>query len=197
MRKHLKDLTLMEFDKYKELIAEEKTDWGEILLLFGEDINKLEVNQLIDYQTQISNMHLNTIGVFEEYFINGTRYKLIKRLTDIKAAQFIDFQTYLVNGKTNEILSVFLIPMYLDKQTKLQKLLKRENLKVYEYGTGYDVSKVQMDIYNHLDIGTANELAAFFLRSSTILLDSMKTYLELKNQAAMKLQKKKDLTNQK
>ena len=87
--------------------------------------------------------------------------------------------------------------MYLDKQTKLQKLLKRENLKVYEYGTGYDVSKVQMDIYNHLDIGTANELAAFFLRSSTILLDSMKTYLELKMKKEEKLQKKKDLTNQK
>lgn len=195
--KHLKDLTLMEFDKYKELIAEEKTDWGEILLLFGEDINKLEVNQLIDYQTQISNMYLNTIGVFDEYVINGKRYKLIKRLTDIKAAQFIDFQTYIVNGKTNEILSVFLVPMYLDKQTVIQKFLKKENWKVYEYGTGYDVSEVQIDIYNHLNIGTANELAAFFLSSSTHLLDNMKTYLELKMKKEEKLQKKKNPTNQK
>lgn len=180
--KHLTELTLIQFEQYKELVEEEKPDWYSIFLLFDLDINDMEVNELIDYQTQLGNMYLNTIGVFDEYVINGQKYKLIKNITEIKAVQFIDFQTYLVNNNLHEMLSIFLIPMYLDKQTPIQKLLKKQVWKTHEYGTNYDIKKVQDELYNHLTIGKANDMAAFFLTSSTILLDSMRVYLEKKNQ---------------
>ena len=195
--KHLCELTLKEYEEYQELIKEELTDWYSIFLLFGEDVNKMEVYELLDKQNLLADMNLNTVGVFDTYFINGNYYKLTKRMTDIKAAQFIDFQYYVSRNKLHEILSVFLIPTKLKEHKGINKYLKRNKIEFEdcEYGVGYDGVKVQQELYNHMTIGTANELAAFFLKQSTHLLDSMRIYLDKKmEKEQMKLKKSQTKT---
>jgi hypothetical protein len=87
--------------------------------------------------------------------------------------------------KLEEVLSVFLIPQYR----------KWGKWHTYKYNSGYDVIKVQENLYNHMKIGDAQELSNFFLKSSVKLLGLMKGFLEKKQVKEKKKHLKRQADN--
>lgn len=181
--KHLSEFTLKEYEQYTELIKEEvNTDWYTILKLFSINIDTITTAEMKDIQYNISEMTLEGHKVKSIYNIKGKRFKTHLNLKNIKASQFIDFQTYITNFKLHEILSVFLIP-----QTK--KLFKWSTPL---YNTGYDILEVQKYLYENFTIGEANELAVFFFNQSSNLLEVMKDYL-VKKELKMRMNYQREI----
>ena len=183
--RHLNDLTIKEFEQYKELIEEDVIDEAAILELFGLDINKLSITELNDNMNKINSMTLFN-KIKKHYTIKGVRYKANLNIMNLNAAQFIDFQSYMKDFKIEQILSIFLIP-----QTKTWYGWKNG-----KYNTNYNPNEVIKDIYNEFKMSDAKVLSDFFLSQSTNLLKIMKDYLTKK----LLLKKKKqikDLKNRK
>lgn len=188
--KKLNELTIKEFNDYLEIVKNindnsDLMDTIELLKLFGykdvEDMSVDEYNRSMFYvNNQVSLRNIKK-GVKKYYFINGIKYKATLNMTKITTGQFIDLQTFLVDNKLEEILSVILIPMK-------KKLFGWEEQK---YNT-YDLLYHQRQILNYFNIGDANELSSFFLTQSTNLLKVTKEYLEKK----MTIQKLKWLKKQ-
>jgi len=88
--------------------------------------------------------------------INGKKYDVIRKIEEINAAQYIDYQTFLKSedpdSKLAEILSIFIIPE--DKK----------------YADGYDIVDVISDIKEYLPITIALNICFFFLKRE---LDSL------------------------
>lgn len=178
--KHLKDLTLKEFDEYKELIEDKEPDTLKILELFNCDTSIMLYDELIKKTNEIFNMKLTNIGVFDTYIIGGKLFKVNLDLTKMTAGQFIDFQTYMKDYKLQNILSVFLIPVKVE--TKIKKgLFKDKTITIetpYKYSDGYDTLDIINFLYENFTIGNADELAAFFLSQSNQLLEVMTVYFQ-------------------
>jgi hypothetical protein len=189
--KHISKLTIKEFNRYKELIEDSNPDWVSIFQLFGEDITDMNIQELTKLQLELESMYIDDLGIFDNYEINGKMYKTLKDITKMTAAQFIDFQTYMVDNELHKILSIFLIPSVEVKQSKLDKLLNRPIKYDYKkYGIDYSIDEVQSDILNHFTIGKAHTLSVFFLMKSNDLLVGLKEYLEITEvKKRMKLQK--------
>lgn len=176
-QKELKQLTINEFGRYQEILKEEEPDILEILELFGYDIDNMSISDMYKYQQVIQSQVLPSNGIVEKvYKINGRRFKACLNLTNINAAQFIDFQNYLKNFKLEQVLSVFLIPMYRNWYGRWV---------AYTYSTGYDAVEVMEYLKMNMTIGEANQISSFFLNSSLGLLKVMKDY------SAKKYQRKK------
>lgn len=184
--KTLNDLSLKEFDKYKELIVEEKLDLEEVFKLFGYDITEMDVAEMRKIETLISGMSLYKGGVKKVYNINGRRFKAQLNLTNISASQFIDYQMYLNPFDLKCVLSVILIPQ---KRSWFGWITPK-------YNDGYDIFEVQNYLYNNFTIGEANNLSNFFFQQSEDLLRVMKGYLE-KKKVKMKMKQIKTQLNQK
>lgn len=96
--------------------------------------------------------------------INGKKYNVVKRIEDINAAQYIDYQTYLKKEDPDsyiaEILSIFIIPD--DKR----------------YNEGYDILDVIKDIKEHLSVTVCFNICFFFLQKEIGLLQRTAICLE-------------------
>lgn len=176
--KTLNELTIKEFNDYLEIVRNindntDLFDTIELLELFGyknvEDMTVDEYNKAMLYISNQAYIKNPKKGVKKYYFINGIKYKSTLNMTKFTAGQFIDLQTFLIDNKMEELLSVILIPMK-------KKLIGWEEQK---YNT-YDLLYHQKQILNYFNIGDANELSAFFLQQSTNLLKVTKEYLEKK-----------------
>lgn len=174
--RELKDFTIKEYEKYTELL--EMGDVFGIFELFGLDATKMPMDKYEKSLRKIQSMSLPTKGVHKHYTVKGTRYKVCLNHLKIKASQFIDFQHHMKDFKIENVLSVFMIPQY-----------KKWGIwRTHKYNEGYNINEVQNELYSHMKIGDANELRAFFLTSSTKLLELMKASLEKRE---YKMRKKK------
>ena len=168
--RHIKDFTIKEFMQYQEMLQYDEPDMISIFNLFGLDMMKLSYDVYQRKWMEIVSMVLPRNGVEKHYTIKGTRYKVCLNHLKLSAGQFIDFQTYMRDFKLEEVMSVFLIPQHK----------KWGRWVTPKYNSGYDIIKVQENLYNHMKIGDAQELSAFFLDSSVKLLGLMKGFLEKK-----------------
>jgi hypothetical protein len=100
----------------------------------------------------------NTAFLYEEpkpkkissvYSLNGTEYKIMKKINDITTAQFIDYQSIATESsdRISEFLSIFFIPIGC------------------KYNDGnYDREKVVDDISSYLSAEEALGIANFFIK---------------------------------
>lgn len=170
MKKHLKDLTIEEFNSYSEMLSMDEPDIFGIFELFGMDAINMPMDKFQQQWTKIQQMVLIPKGVERVYNIKGKRYKAELNHLKLSAGQFIDFQTYMREFKLEEILSVFLIPQYR----------KWGRWRTHKYNSGYDIIEVQEHLLKNMTIGDAQNLSNFFLESSVKLLELMKGFSEKK-----------------
>ena len=168
--RHIKDFSIKEFTQYQEMLQYDEPDMISIFNLFGLDMMSLSYDAFQKKWMEIISMVLPRNGVEKYYKINGVRYKACLNHLKLSAGQFIDFQSYMRDFKLEEVMSVFLIPQHK----------KWGRWVTPKYNSGYDIIKVQENLYNHMKIGDAQELSAFFLDSSVKLLGLMKGFLEKK-----------------
>lgn len=168
--KHLSYLTIKEYNEFNELIKQKETDWVELFKLFGLQIDKMTIRDVEKSKSEILNMELLPIKIQKVYNINGWRFKVEENITKIKAGQYIDLQYYLVENRTEQILSIFLYP-----QEK-----KWFGYKTKKYGS-YDMEEVQDYLLNNMTINDALELTNFFFQQSISLLKITQQSLEKKS----------------
>lgn len=177
--KNLNDFTIKEFNDYLEITKNinensDITDTFSLLELFGIDNpDDLSIDEYKKYMMDINNqvsIKNPKKGVKKYYYINGKKYKSTLNMRKLNAAQFIDLQSFLVENKLEQILSVVLIPM---KKTFF-------GWTDQEYNKNYDILTVQNQILNNFKIGDANELSSFFFQQSTNSLKVTKDYLDKK-----------------
>lgn len=181
--KKIEELTLAEYDKYKELKDAEDFNIFELFEFLGiKNAEDLDIKQFTTLSSLVLNDGLVAKSIKEVYDVGGRKFKAVLTISDIKAAQFIDYQTYSINFKLDRILSVFLLP-------------EKSKGKFYKYNTGYDMAELQKFIYNNFTIGDAYSLSAFFLTLCIKLLPIIKNSLARETAIQMhktqKRQKKK------
>lgn len=117
--------------------------------------------------------------VSEKYKINGETYRLVMNPGEIITSQYIDFKNLYPTRDEHmaEILAIFLIPEGKD------------------YNDGYDISKVEKDIYEHLPITYALGMTAFFLLLWEVWNQVLNSYS--KNLIKKEIKKTKDPTRKK
>lgn len=179
--KNLNDFTLKEFEEYSELIQEKDVDVFRIMELFDiDEPNNLPFDKYNKYWVEIQGMTLDTSKKVKiEYKIGNMKFKPVLDILSLNAAQFIDFQNYMNEFKLHQVLSVFMLPKY--KKGFIWKTRK--------YADGYNPLDIQDYLYNNMKIGEANILSGFFLKSSVILLETIKDCSENK----MWMMKKKQI----
>lgn len=110
--------------------------------------------------------------------INGHNYSILRRVEDMTAGQYIDYQNYLSNGDIDKwlpyILSIFLIP---------------EGKK---YGS-YDIDEVVKEINEHMSVENALAISNFFFLKSERLISSTLRYLGWMMKKMEKKEKNKEV----
>ena len=170
--KHINDLTIREFYEFRELI-ENNANPLEILPLFGVSVDDLSIQEFQDIFNDIINQKIQVEPVKDKYIINSIKYHPELNIKNIKAAQFIDLQTYTKDEKYEKILSVFMLP--ISKKGWFSKEDKKK------YNTGYDIFSVQENLLNHMRIGDAIALTAFFFELSIKLLPIIRDSLMIQS----------------
>lgn len=93
--------------------------------------------------------------------LKGKKYEIVKDLTDITTAQFIDYNS-LINDyedKYVELLSIFIIP------------------KGHKYNQDYDIKEVVEEIGNNLTVEEALYLSNFFINKYKTYAKRLRLYL--------------------
>ena len=185
--KKLGELTLKEYNEYKELLNSEHFNIFEIMNLLGiKDPDKLELVEFNNITNMIVSESINIPPIKKLYLVNGRYFKPVLMVKDIKAAQFTDFQAFMSGEyKLNRVLSVFLLPVDVKKN-----IFKKTVYKAKNYNEGYDVLEVQNFLYNNFNIQDALALSSFFLNLSARLLPLTLGYLNRKMMKMMVKQKK-------
>ena len=91
--------------------------------------------------------------VKDEYWLNGNKYYLHKKLSDFRVAQFMDYEQIIKNNKGIDAYPQF-ISLFMTPSSD------------GAYGDGYDVARVADDIRKYMSIADADSIANFFLRQS-------------------------------
>lgn len=177
--KTLGNLTIKEFEEYK--IALQDDNFSRVCDLFELDINELTVEEYNEFISNLTMDKIQDIPIKEVYNINGRLFKTVSMIKDLKAGQFIDFQSSIGIGRIESILSIFLIPYDKPKLFKKSKLVK--------YNTGYDILEVQDYLFNNMTMSDVNALSTFFLTLSLKLLPRIQISLMQK----MKKMKKEEI----
>lgn len=132
-----------------------------------EEILEYSLPKYSEYVRQmdfLSEKPVNKADCQRHLNINGKKYDVIRKIEDINAAQYIDYQTYLKqpdpDSKLAEILSIFVIP-----QGK-------------KYADGYDIAEVINDIKEYLPITVCFNICFFFLKKEINSLQRTAIYLE-------------------
>ena len=97
--------------------------------------------------------------------LNGKTYDVVRKVEDLTAAQYIDYQAFMKmddpDGKLGEILSIFIIP---------------EGKK---YGEGYDIVDVINEIKEYLPVTVAFNICFFFRKKQIKSIKRTLIYLGL------------------
>ena len=111
--------------------------------------------------------------VKDEYWLNGNKYYLHKKLNDFRVAQYIDYDQIMKHNKGMEAYAQF-ISLFLTPSSD------------GVYGEGYDVGAVAEDVRKYMSIADADSIANFFLRQSRAFIV---TFLWSTHRSTMKLMK--------
>lgn len=116
--------------------------------------------------------------VKDEYWLNGNKYYLHKKLGDFKVAQYIDYEQIMKNNNGIDSYAEF-IALFLMPEPDC------------DYGDGYAVESVVSDIKNYMSIADAYSIATFFLQLSKAYTIHFLRYSMSKAMTGMKDKKKK------
>ena len=154
------------------------------------DMDLSKVSDLMSKLIFLNNFELPDIKINFKIQLPNYKLKLMKDVTKINIAQYIDYQTFLKSKDHNieQILSVFLIP------------------EGFKYNTDYDILDLQREIRENLSFRLSQGLLHFFLvgyvqslmRTLTYYVEKikkMKTETEEKKEMIVKHQKVKDQIN--
>lgn len=176
LKERLEDKSLNEYDKevIKIAFANNMTE-DEVWSLTIAKFKELQVETLWMQEFPISDN-----PKFKTLKINDETYNVDTNLQNFTIAQYIDFQTFYPQRKTNErmlgnILACFIIP------------------KGKKYIEGYDVQDMISKLNDNLDILTANEIMFFFLKQYLISIRVLANYFNY----MMKKMKKKSKDKEK
>lgn len=169
------DISLSQYYKIKELLEEpdEWTTYNIIDLLYSVDSVNLPLTELKKYNNALEflNKEVPVVNIKPQYKINGVTYNSNFNLTQVTAAQFIDYQNYIGTEHFEDYLSVFFIP------------------EGHNYNDGYDIEQVKKDLLE-LDFPTVKSVAFFFTIFLAKLQNSFLSYLK-KDLRKMKMEKEK------
>lgn len=175
--KDWKDITLKQYYTIKELLEEpdDYTTYNIIDLLYSVDSVNLPLTELKKYSGSLEflNKEVPVVNIKPQYKINGVTYNSNFNLTQVTAAQFIDYQNYIGTEHFEDYLSVFFIP------------------EGHQYNDGYDIEQVKKDLLE-LDFPTVKSVAFFFTIFLAKLQNSFLSYLK-KDLRKMKMEKRKEI----
>lgn len=173
--KDWKDISLKEYYKIKELLEEpdDYTTYNLIDLLYSVDSVNMPLTELSKYNGALEfiNKEVPVVNLKAQYELNGVVYNSNYNLSQVSAAQFIDYQNYIGTEKFEDYLSVFFIP------------------EGHKYNDGYDIEQVKKDLLE-LDFPTVKSIAFFFTIQLAKLQNSFLSYLK-KDLKKMKVEKEK------
>lgn len=167
-QKDWNDITLRQFNNIASYLKlqDDYTTLNILAEIYPEvDFETISIN---DFSTSFKDAmsFLNTdiphVKLKDTYTLNDTVYKSNFDLTIVSVAQFIDYQNYIKNEKTNNyenILSIFVIP------------------EGHSYNDGYDLDKAKQDI-KELPMPVIKTAAFFFTIQFAEFLEIFQQYLE-------------------
>ena len=170
------DLTLGRYLQIREILKNSELDELDVQSQVMAILQDKSVEEVLEYSLPKYSEYVRQMDFLgdrpepkaecpKHLVINGKKYDVIRRIEDINAAQYIDFQNYLKqpdpDAKLAEILSIFIIP------------------NGCKYGEGYDILDVINDIKEHLSITTCFNICFFFLKKETDSLQRTLIFLEL------------------
>lgn len=174
LKEKIEDKSINEYDKEViKLAFITEQDEDKIWSLSINEFRALQVQSLWMQEFPISdNPKFSTIK------INKETYCIDTNLQNFTIAQYIDFQSFYSQRKSNEkvlgnILACFIIP------------------KGKKYAEGYDIQELVSTLNDNLDILTANEIMFFFLKQYLISIRVLANYFNWMMKRAKKKNKNK------
>lgn len=162
-KKDWQDITLGLFLKIRDIIEvkDEYVVLNLLDLIYGIDSASLPITEFSKYKDALEflNKDVPVVNLKEKYEINGTVYNSGYNLSEISAAQFIDYQNYTKENRFEDYLSVFFIP------------------EGHKYNDGYDMNKVKKDLLD-LDFPTVKSICFFFTMQSQKLYQAFLSSLK-------------------
>lgn len=135
VEKTWKDITLDQFIKIGEFmeVKDDYTMCNIIDTIWNVDSANMPISEFKEYKNALKFMNDDIkpdTDIPSEITLNGHSYQTSYNLTEVKTAQYIDFQNYLKkdNVQYKDLLSVFVIPAG------------------HNYNDGYDLNEVKSDI---------------------------------------------------
>ena len=157
----------METLKLKDALRIQDKNYEEaIKILYGVQINAVPLCEM--YKYNIPQKKGDTI-ISDAYEIDGRVYTVIKDLTAVSYAQFVDFNSYSKKKDIVGMCSCFFVP------------------KGHTYNDGYDLQQVKEDLLES-DFYVISDYAFFFKKQSDIFVELFLTY---STQTLKKMRKKK------
>lgn len=156
------NISVAEYLDIQELLTEntgemndEDRVMNEISILYHENPYTMSLPKFHQcaYSLKFMDEKMPKMKVKDEYYLNGTKYYLHKKLNDIRVAQFIDYEQIMKTNKGIDAYPQF-ISLFLTPSSN------------GVYGDGYDVAAVAEDVRKYMSIADANSIAAFFLKLS-------------------------------
>lgn len=162
MKRDWTNITLKDWYEIKNIMSleDEYTVYNLIDYLYDIDSTNIPISELKKYDISFLKEEPN-ITPKDEYEINGDIYYANLNLTEVTAAQFIDYQNYIKEKELRfeKLLSVFIFP------------------KGHKYNDGYDMKKVQKDLLE-LPFAVANKIGFFFKTQFKTFVHLTLYYLE-------------------
>lgn len=169
------EITLKQYESLMNFIEENNTGMSdldrsiEIYALLSDNPDKTRetlLNMPIDKLSSELNKIQFIVKKYEpkipdtEYTIDGEKYTVQLNLRQMTTAQYIDFQNFYKDYKSNfkYIFMCFLIP------------------KGKKYNEGYDVIELAEKLYNKIPINIVNDIMVFFCRLLKALTESTLIY---------------------
>lgn len=185
-----RDVTINEYYDLKEKLSDESlTPYEQEIakIAFVNNMTEdeawsLPINEFRNLQVEalwLNEFKINEKAKFKSIEINKDKYLINTNLQDFTVAQYIDFQTFYSQRRTNErilgnILACFIIP------------------KGKKYAEGYDITQLVNIINDNVDIMTANEILFFFLLQYLISIRVTMSYFNYRLKKLKKNMKDKE-----
>lgn len=157
----------------------------EIQILYGRDPYKMSMPE---FKKAVESLNFMTkempkMKVRDNYFLNGNKYVLHKKLSEFKVAHYVDYEMIMKSQKGIEsypqFLALFLIP------------------DGHEYNDGYNMETAIDDIRKYLSIADAVSLANFFKASSVLFTSLFLRYLKTSTAKTIKDRKQRKIIKNK
>jgi len=173
--------------------------------------NDYPISEVHKLFKQIDWIYTEPKGNIQDYYIIGERkYKLIKQVKDLNAAQFIDLSSYtkdpdLVLENIDKICAVLLLPVksiplkkrLLNKvisgikNKKFQSHLRKQGIKVFTEPTETymetPIQETEENIFNRMMISDALGISVFFCLLSNSFINHIQACLESETMKQLKL----------